>query len=132
MRILNLIFFIFLVTTAFSQNAPTSDSVVAEENLVGEWLLDLRPSPNAAPYFQSLLVNQQREGIFTGVFYDSPIQEVYLNKSWDKLYFAFKTSDNSSEYYQSGYIVGDDIFGITFCPDRDFVLPWSGKRTKDK
>ena len=132
MRILNLIFLIFLVTTVFSQNAPTQDSIVAKESLVGKWILDLRPSPDADPYFQSLLINQQREDKFTGLFYGSAIQEVYLNKNWDKLYFAFKTSDNSNEYYQSGYIVGEEIFGVTFCPGRDFVLPWSGRKVQNE
>ena len=98
------------------------------KNLVGEWILDLRPSPDADAYLQSLIINNQDEKIFTGLFYGSPIQDAYLNGNWDKLYFAFKTTDDSSEYYQSGYVVRDSIFGITYCPKRSFVMPWSGKR----
>ncbi len=130
MRILNLIFFVFLSIIAFSQYESDIDSKVKNENLVGEWILDLRPTPEAEPYLQSFIVSDQGDGKFEGQFYGSPIQEFFFNKSWDRLYFAFKSSDNSNEYYQSGYIIGDEIFGTTFCPGRDFIMPWSGKKKK--
>jgi len=130
MRILILILLTSLSNYTFSQSDNLSESNKANETLVGEWIIDLRPTPDAAPYLQSLIISNQEEKHFTGSFYGSPVKETLLNDSWDKLYFAFKSSDSNNVYYQSGYIIGDEIFGTTYCPARNFIMPWSGKKKK--
>ena len=130
MRILNLIFLTILSSVTLLQNTFTSNTIDKNENIVGEWIIDLRPSPDADPYLQTFTVVVQNEKNFVGSFYGSPVENTSLNNSWDKLYFAFKSSDSTHEYYQSGYIVGEEIFGTTFCPGRNFVMPWSGKKKK--
>jgi len=131
MRLLILILLTTLSKSTFSQSNNLNGSSEANANLLGEWILDLRPSPDADPYLQPLIIDKQNGKDFEGSFYGSPIKEAFLNESWDKLYFAFKSSDSSNTYYQSGYIIGDEIFGITYCPNRNFVMPWSGKKKKE-
>jgi len=130
MRLLILILLTTWSTYTFSQSNNSATPSEANKNLVGEWLIDLRPSPDADPYLQTLIIEDQDEQSFAGSFYGSSIRETFLNGNWDKLYFAFQSSDNSNTYYQSGYIIGDEIFGVTYCPKRNFVMPWSGKRKK--
>ncbi|MFD1315158.1 hypothetical protein [Namhaeicola litoreus] len=49
-----------------------------------------------------------------------------INKNWDKIYFAFSTSDQSNEYYHAGYLENDKLFGIIDCPNRNLAAPWTG------
>ncbi|MDF1697942.1 MAG: hypothetical protein P1U56_18995 [Saprospiraceae bacterium] len=128
MRLLILFFVSILYSSTFSPYATIEKNTIQNNDLLGEWILDLRPTPEADPYYQSLIIKSQEDKTFSGTFYGSAIQETHLNNSWDKLYFAFQTSDASSEYYQSGYMVGDSIFGITYSPQRNFVMPWKGSR----
>ncbi len=128
MRLIHLICLTLLSNLTFSQTTATDKTTVAPEVIVGEWIIDLRTSPEASPYLQSFIVSQQDGNKFTGLFYGSPIQETCLNKNWNKLHFAFRSSDTNHDYYQTGYIVGDEIFGVSYCPQRDFVMPWSGKK----
>ncbi len=60
--------------------------------LVGEWQVDLRPKPDAEPYFQKLIVTEVNDSSFTGTFYyDSEIQEARFNVDWGGLTIAFVT-----------------------------------------
>ena len=128
MRLTILLLLSILSSYSISQIETIEKFNIQDGDLLGEWILDLRPTPDADPYYQTLIINSQNEKNFTGTFYGSSIQNTHLNKNWGKTYFAFKTTDESSEYYQSGYIVRDSIFGITYCPKRSFVMPWTGKR----
>lgn len=109
---------------ADSQNSPQLD-------IQGEWIIDLRPSKDASPYLQSFIVNDSKDKSFSGLFYDSPLEEVILNRNWDQLYFSFITEDASNRYYHSGYFSEDGVFGITYCPSRQFTMPWTGEKTKE-
>lgn len=100
-------------------------------DIIGEWIIDLRPTPDAAAYFQSFVIDEVKENRFTGSFYGSFLQKVVLNKNWDKLYFAFVTEDASNEYFHSGYFLGNQIIGFTYCPKRKFAMPWTGEKKKD-
>ncbi|MBT8234472.1 MAG: hypothetical protein KJN84_17710, partial [Bacteroidia bacterium] len=117
-----------LSTTILSQNKTLSRPNVEQENMVGEWILDLRPTPQDAPYLQSLIIESQDGDQLKGSFYGSPIKEAFINEKWEKQYFAFKSSDYNNTYYQSGYIIGDKIYGVSYCPNRNFVMPWSGTK----
>ena len=101
-------------------------TVKLQEAFVGEWTIDLRPTPDSEGYFQPFVVNAIEENSFTGTFYGSNLENVILNKNWEKIYFAFITKDKSNAYYHSGYLFDGKLYGITYCPNRDFAVPWTG------
>ena len=98
--------------------------------LIGEWTIDLRPTPDAEGYYQPFQVTKIEGNTFSGTFYGSPIENGLINRNWDKLYFAFTTSDASSDYYHSGYLENGSLQGITYCPNRSFTAPWTGVKKK--
>ena len=42
--------------------------------------------------------------------------------------FAFVTSDGSGLYHTSGELVNGNITGMIHAIERDFVMPWRGKK----
>lgn len=94
--------------------------------LSGTWQIDLRPSPDSDPYFQEFKVEKVRGQSFTGSFYGSKIRDVLVNTNWDKLHFAFTTSDNTHDYFHSGYLLKGKLIGTSYCPGRDLIQPWIG------
>lgn len=117
-----LLFIPFLI---FSQEKNT-DVANPTDTLLGEWTIDLRPTPESDGYFQSFVIELIGEKTFKGSFYGSDLENALLNSNWDKLYFAFTTRDQNNEYYHSGYLHNGKLFGITFCPNRSFAAPWTG------
>lgn len=107
-----------------------TDTLISESNspLIGNWIIDLRPKPDADGYFQPFVVEAVLENAFTGSFYGSAIENGKLNTNWERLYFAFTTKDQSNEYFHSGYLENGALYGVTYCPDRDFVAPWLGEK----
>lgn len=106
-----------------------TDSAIKKVNpLIGNWIIDLRPTPEAEGYFQSFEVKSIDGNTFNGTFYGSNIKYAFINKNWPKIYFAFSTSDQSNEYYHSGYIENDRLYGLTYCPNREFTAPWTGTK----
>lgn len=125
-NILNLtLLFLFIPFSIFSQEKNT-DVVKPTDILIGEWTIDLRPSPESDGYFQSFVVEFINENTFKGTFYGSNLENAILNSNWDKLYFAFTTRDQNNEYYHSGFLLNGKLFGITYCPNRSFAAPWMG------
>jgi hypothetical protein len=55
--------------------APISDP------LLGEWTIDLRPTPSAEGYCQNFEVTAVDGNTFTGTFYGSEIQNGLLNRN---------------------------------------------------
>lgn len=120
-------FFLLLVPILiFAQDVNEVDSE-PQNMLIGEWVIDLRPTPNSEEYFQTFLVESIDENKLQGTFYGSNIKNGLINKNWEKLFFAFTTSDQSNEYYHSGYLLDGMLFGLTYCPNRNFTAPWTGK-----
>ncbi|MGB5665277.1 MAG: hypothetical protein WBM53_00400 [Maribacter sp.] len=113
-----------------------SNSVFAQEKideplkqidiLTGEWTIDLRPSPESDGYFHTFNIELVEENAFSGTFYGSKLENAFLNKNWDKVYFAFTTRDQSNEYFHSGYLLNGELYGITYCPNRKLTTPWTG------
>lgn len=118
-----LLFFFFTAVNAQQKNDGINNPA---DTLIGEWTIDLRPTPEADGYFQSFLVELIEENTFKGTFYGSELENSLINRNWDKLYFAFTTRDQSNEYYHSGYLHNGKLFGITYCPNREFAAPWTG------
>ncbi len=116
---------LILPTFLFGQDIENKKTEEAN-TLIGNWILDLRPAPDAEGYFQPFTVTGIEGNTFQGTFYGSPIEAGLLNRNWDRLYFAFRTRDQSNEYYHSGYLLNGKVIGTTYCPTRKFTAPWTG------
>lgn len=112
----------------FKLSSLNTKPALSKESAQGEWMIDLRPTPESEPYIKAFKITSNADGGFDGEFYGYPFSGGFLNTSWDKIYFGFTTSDQSSTYYHSGYIEGDNIYGITLNEQRKFVMPWRGQR----
>ncbi len=125
---IKLIFITLLLLVPISIIAQDITSSPSEQNdpLIGNWKIDLRPTAESEGYFQSFDVKIVNGNTFTGTFYGSEIKNALINRNWAKIYFAFSTSDQSNEYYHSGYLENGKLFGITYCPNREFTAPWTG------
>ncbi len=117
--------FLIAIMTLFSLHTFAQEK---KENMRGSWEIDLRPSPKANEYLQLFKVTEIKDKTFQGFFYGSKIKGARINTQWKRLYFAFSTSDNSYEYYHSGYILDGRIYGISYCPDRNLTAPWKGHK----
>jgi hypothetical protein len=95
---------------------------------LGTWVIDLRPTPDSKPYLKDFKFTKIDGEKFDGEFYGYPFEGGFLNTDWDKIYFAFTTSDQSGTYYHSGYIEGDKIYGISLNENRKLMLPWRGEK----
>ena len=109
---------------AFAQNGATSTTNASA--LVGNWKVDLRPSPNAAPYFQEFVVSKvNTNGTFEGTFYGASISEARINDAWGKVRIAFVTTDQSGPYNHSAVLHAGILEGLTNSTGRDFLSYWS-------
>ena len=105
---------------------PDAEDGFYPDTLEGRWEIDLRPDPDADPYLQEFNVTGVSGNTFQGYFYGSPLENARLNRNWDELFFAFTTRDQTFEYYHSGYLREGVLYGVTYCPGREFVQPWTG------
>ena len=119
---------LFLASFCLTAQNSINDSFNTVEPLNGTWKIDLRPTPESDGYYQSFLVKMVTKNTFTGTFYGSEIKNALINRNWTKIYFAFSTSDQSNEYYHSGYLENGKLYGITYCPNREFTAPWTGNK----
>jgi hypothetical protein len=120
--------FLCCIAQAIYAQSSTAASAPDADLLSGEWSIDLRPTPDSEEYIQSFVVKSISKNTFHGTFYGSDIKNALINKNWDRLYFAFETSDSSNDYYHSGYLLDGQLFGISYCPNRNFVAPWTGRK----
>lgn len=121
---------IFLVMAFSAAAQKISAPKPVADSALGIWIIDLRPTPESEPYLKEFKFTKIEGKNFDGEFYGYPFGGGFLNVDWDKIYFAFTTSDQSSTYFHSGYIEGDKVYGITLNESRKFVLPWRGQRKK--
>ncbi len=121
-------FLILLLSTNMYAQEERQTDISDNAALIGEWVIDLRPTPKSEGYFQPFIVESIEENTIQGTFYGSKLESSILNENWEKLYFAFTTRDLSNEYYHSGYLLDGKLFGITYCPNRKFTAPWTGSK----
>jgi hypothetical protein len=107
---------------------PQGSAGAYTDTLEGRWEIDLRPDPDADPYVQEFSVSRVSGNSFEGYFYGSPLEGARLNSNWDELFFAFTTRDQTYAYYHSGYLRDGVLYGVSYCPGREFVQPWTGVR----
>ena len=118
---------VFCMSNSFAQENTEEDYRRIYE-LEGYWLIDLRPSPSAEAYEKEMVLRIEEDLSIQGEFYNSEISDGYVNAQWEKVYFAFTTADQNHLYYHTGYILNDLVYGTTYCPSRDLISPWTGKR----
>jgi hypothetical protein len=103
---------------------PTAD------DLVGTWRVDLRPTPDAEPYYQEFVVEAVDGETLVGSFYGTLIENARVNTDWSQVHFAFTTSDGSGVYSTSGVLVGAGLHGTTLSIGREFLAVWTAKWTE--
>lgn len=104
----------------------TKEKTVNLDSVKGKWILDLRPEPNSQPYLKEFILTPTTGRGFDGEFYGTKFTGGIFNTDWDRIYFAFTTGDKENTYFHSGYIVGDKIYGISYCEGRKFTSHWTG------
>lgn len=112
-----------LIITVTQQITTSSN-----HGLEGTWKIDLRPTPDAEPYFTKMTISEVSDKSIKGRFYGSSMSSGLLNTSWTKTYFAFTTSDANHTYYHSGYYLDGKVYGISYCPTRQLTAPWTGEK----
>ncbi|MEM1041797.1 MAG: hypothetical protein AAGI91_04130 [Bacteroidota bacterium] len=109
--------------------APTDEPLALTDDLVGTWQVDLRPTPDAEPYYQELIISSVADGALAGVFYGSAVQFGRVSLGQDGVVFAFVTMDRSSRYVTTGRLVDGRLEGVTYSPDRDLLQSWQAERS---
>lgn len=109
---------------------PTRASSIAgdAEALVGKWIVDLRPTPDAPAHLKELIIESVEDGELEGRFYDTDFVDGRLNGDWGALRFAFCTADASGAYHTQGVLRGDRLEGTTMSVGRDFLAVWTAHR----
>ncbi len=121
-----LIFLTLLICTGIEASASKAPKpVIAGDLLLGTWKVDLRPTPNAEPYFKEFVVTTVQDGSFDGTFYGAPVMEGRINTDWGKLRIAFVTADGSGPYYHSAVLEGERLEGLSNSTGRGFLAYWS-------
>ena len=100
-------------------------------DLLGTWVLDLRPSPESAPYLKDFDIVAFEKGNLSGTFYGTDFKNGKINTDWGKIYFSFTTGDQSGIYFHSGFIENGKIYGTSFSEGRNFMIPWFGEKKKN-
>ncbi len=117
------------MTTLRSDEVPEVETAAPEAaSLIGTWRIDLRPTPDAEPYYQEMVIESVDDNTITGTFYGAEITDGRLNLNWDAVHFAFVTSDGVGNYNTSGVIDGDAVRGTTHAIGREFLSVWTGTK----
>lgn len=122
-----LLFYSQAVQTINAQEAAPASGL-----LEGAWQVDLRPAPDAQPYWQTLVIKKPGDNTFSGSFYGSKFKKGLLNTQWADLHLAFETRDRNNTYYHVACFDGKVLRGQTYCPQRKFIAPWTATRTQTK
>lgn len=105
------------------RHAPAADA------LVGTWRVDLRPTPDAQPYFSELRLSLAPDGALQANFYGSAADELRVNRDWGTLQLAFVTADGSGPYHTRCELQPDgSLRGTTHSLGRDFLAVWTAQR----
>jgi putative lumazine-binding protein len=110
--------------------APLRATDVANEasGLIGTWVVDLRPTPEAPAYLKKMIITAVEKGALRGRFYDTEMSEGRVNGDWGAPRFSFKTGDGSGVYHTHGVLRGDRIEGTTYSEGRKFLSVWTAHR----
>jgi len=109
-------------TVETTSAAPAPSPV---ESVLGTWMVDLRPTPDAEPYTQPFVLRASEDAPFAGSFYNSPIESATVNDAWDDLRIAFTTSDGSGVYHHTAVLRDGRLHGTTHSIGRGFLAVWT-------
>lgn len=96
--------------------------------LIGTWRVDLRPTPDAEPYYEEMVIESVDDRKVAGRFYGTEVDDGRLDATWGELRIAFVTNDGSGAYHTSGVLRGDQIVGTTHSIGRGFLSRWTATR----
>ena len=103
-------------------------AAVDADRLMGTWVVDLRPAPDAPPYLQELVIESVEGQTFAGSFYGAEVTEARINADWGTLRIAFVTEDGSGPYHHSAVLRDSVLEGLSNSTGRDFLRYWSATR----
>lgn len=113
---------------AFILLISNSSFAIDPNELIGKWVVDLRPTPDAEPYLKTLQIDEVQGNSFTGSFYDTPFTDGVINSDWGIVQIAFTTEDGRISYHHSAEVNGTEINGRTHAPGRQMLSIWSAKK----
>lgn len=119
-----------LLAVLCSACALAPHEVVEPAALLGTWSVDLRPTPDAEPYFQELVISKADARTFAGTFYGAPVTQARVNADWGTLRIAFVTSDGSGEYHHSAVLERGALLGMSNSTGRDFLARWRAEKAE--
>lgn len=119
---------VFLLLVVALPGSALAEEALDPEVLVGTWKVDLRPTPDAEPYYQEFVVSKVADGSLEGTFYGSEVESGRINIDWGRVVFAFVTQDNSTTYSTSGELVEGRLEGRTHAMGRGFLAVWTAER----
>lgn len=111
-----------MIASSHAQESPDSNQ------LVGSWKVDLRPTPDAAEYYQEFVVTEVNDRSFSGTFYGAPVTQARVNTDWYTIRIAFVTEDQSGAYHHSAVLKGETLEGLSNSTGRDFLSYWSATK----
>ena len=112
---------------------PASVPVAAPADarqLAGKWSVDLRASPDAAPYAQPFIVEavDVEKRTISGSFYNSMITWSRINTAWNKVVVTFVTSDGQGDYVHTATLEDGKLAGTSTARHRNMLVPWTATR----
>lgn len=119
---------VLLASAALYAPLNSTAQTAAVSPLVGRWQVDLRPTPDAAPYLKSFEVQAVTGRSFKGSFYDAAFAQGLINADWGDLRIAFTTADGNTEYHHSATLRNGRLEGVTHAPGRNFLAVWTATR----
>lgn len=118
-----------LFTTALLGAQPNAFAQTGTDaSLLGRWQVDLRPTPDAAPYLKTFEVKSVNGREFKGSFYDTAFEQGLINRDWGDLRIAFTTADGNTEYHHTATLRNGRLEGLTHAPGRGFLAVWTATR----
>lgn len=114
--------------TPQEEKAAPSPTTPNPQDLLGNWIVYLRPSPKSAPQEKAMRFTSLEKGLLKGSFYDTAFEAGRVNADWGAVRFAFTTRDGSSSYCTQGVLRGDRIEGTTLSEERGFLAVWTAHR----
>lgn len=120
-------YYILIVTSIFCiQLSAIAQTDEVLNSIVGNYVIDLRPSPDSEAYQQNFIVFDVDDKSFKGSFYGTEIRDGLINRKFENTYLAFTTEDRSNTYYHFVKILNNRIEGLTYSSDRALIQPWTG------
>lgn len=119
---------VVLMLVVSSLGFGQTTSKIDLSTLVGTWKVDLRPTPDAAEYFQEFVITKIDGKTFSGTFYGTEIKNGKVNTDWETVYLAFTSEDQSGLYSHFARLDGKKLLGATDSLGRGFLLPWRAEK----